>query len=160
MKPLLTVAIAVSLAAASAAAQTPEAAPGFLRDRGPGVPTSMFGTYVEKGQLLVYPFFEWYADRNLEYTPAELGFGLPQEYRGRYRAAEGLIFLGYGVTSNLAVEMEAAVIAAELRKPAADTSALPARFRETSLPQRGSSGAKRRPATRPGRSPERSRPAT
>jgi hypothetical protein len=133
MKTLLTAAVAMTLAAAPLFAQTPEASPAFLRDRGPGVPTSMFGTYVEKGQLLVYPFFEWYADTDLEYTPAELGFGAPQEHRGRYRAAEGLVFLGYGLTSNLALEMEAAVISAELRKPAADTSALPARFSESGL---------------------------
>ena len=33
--------------------------PSYLRDRGPGIPTSMFGVYVTKGQLLVYPFFEY-----------------------------------------------------------------------------------------------------
>jgi hypothetical protein len=132
---------------AAAAAQTPAPAPrpssgqadpnaalpAYLRDRGTGVPTSMFGTYVRKGELLVYPFFEGYHDSDLEYTPAELGFNGDTEYRGRYRAAEGLIFLGYGITNNLAVEFEAAVISASLRKAATDTSAAPSTVRESGL---------------------------
>jgi hypothetical protein len=93
----------------------------------------MFGTYVQRGELLVYPFFEWYADDDFEYTPAELGSASPQEHRGRYRAIEGLIFLGYGLTDNLAVEFEAAVISATLRKSPADTSALPARLEASGL---------------------------
>ena len=62
--------------AVPARAQTDPALPPqtFLRDRGPGVATSMFGTYVRKGELLVYPFFEGYVDSDQEYTPAELGF--------------------------------------------------------------------------------------
>ncbi|HEY5618379.1 MAG TPA: hypothetical protein VIK60_10555 [Vicinamibacterales bacterium] len=109
------------------------ALPDYLRDRGPGVGTSMFGTYVRKGELLVYPFFEWYADSDLEYTPDELGFGSRDEHRGRYRAAEGLLFLGYGVTDNLAVELEAALIHAELRKSPLDRSAMPAVVKESGL---------------------------
>ena len=50
--------------------------PDYLRDRGTGVATSMFGTYVRKGELLFYPFFEWYADADLEYEPRELGYEL------------------------------------------------------------------------------------
>jgi hypothetical protein len=107
--------------------------PAFLRDRGAGVATSMFGTYVHEGELLVYPFFEWYADPDLEYTPAELGLIGDVEHRGRYRASEALLFLGYGITHNLAVEFEAAVISASLRKAAADTSAAPATVRESGL---------------------------
>ena len=127
--------LGVLLTAVPATAQGPapaEATP-FLRDRGDGVPTSMCGTYVRKGELLVYPFFEWYSDSDLEYTPAELGFGSPDEYRGRYRASEGLLFVGYGLTNNLAVELEAAMISAELRKAVTDMSALPARYRESGL---------------------------
>jgi hypothetical protein len=33
--------------------------PTYLEDRGTGIPTSMFGTYVRRGELLVYPFFEY-----------------------------------------------------------------------------------------------------
>jgi hypothetical protein len=93
----------------------------------------MFGTYVRKGELLVYPFFEGYHDSDLEYTPAELGFVGDTEYRGRYRAVEGLLFVGYGIASNLAVEFEAAVISASLRKATTDMSAAPAMFKESGL---------------------------
>jgi hypothetical protein len=95
----------------------------WLRDRGPGVRASLLGSYVEHRQLLVYPFFEWYADHDLEYKPSELGYGPSlTDYRGRYRASEGILFFGYGVTPDLAIEFEAAVISAELRTSASDTS--------------------------------------
>ena len=65
----------------------------YLRDRGTGMATSMFGTYVRKGELRLYPFFEWYADHNLEYKPEEFGHLGGEDYRGRYRASEGLVSL-------------------------------------------------------------------
>ena len=46
--------------------------------RGEGVATSLFGTYVQGGELLVYPFYEYSANHDQEYKPAELGFGLEQ----------------------------------------------------------------------------------
>jgi hypothetical protein len=109
--------------------------PQYLRDRGTGVRTSVLGSYVRQGELLVYPFFEWYADRNLEYKPSELGYGPSQvDYRGRFRASEGILFFGYGVSPNLALEFEAAVISAELRTAANDpSSGKPARVRESGL---------------------------
>lgn len=110
-----------------------EASASHLRDRGPGVATSMFGTYVREGELLVYPFFEWYADSNLEYKPSELGYGSEVDYRGRYRASEGLLFLAYGVTRDLALEVEAAMITAELEKSPSDPTALPGDTEESGL---------------------------
>lgn len=95
----------------------------WLRDRGPGVRTSLLGSYVEHRQLLIYPFFEWYADHDLEYKPSELGYGPSlTDYRGRYRASEGILFFGYGIAPDVVVEFEAAVISAELRTSASDTS--------------------------------------
>lgn len=117
---------------ASARAAEEESAP-HLRDRGPGVATSMFGTYVREGELLVYPFFEWYADSDYEYKPSELGYGLDVDHRGRYRASEGLLFLGYGLTPDVAVELEAAMITAELEKSPSDPSALPGDTEESGL---------------------------
>lgn len=104
-----------------------------LRDRGPGVPSSMFGTYIEEGQFLFYPFFEYYLDSDAEYSPDELGYGLDRDYRGEYRASEGLIFLGYGITDRLAVEFEAAVITARLEKSPADPTTMPAVIEESGL---------------------------
>ena len=57
----------------------------------PGCATSMFGTYVRRGELLVYPFFEYYRDDDFEYKPSELGAPGEEDYRGRYRAKEGLL---------------------------------------------------------------------
>ena len=107
--------------------------PRHLRDRGAGVATSMFGTYIREGEVLLYPFFEWYYDSNLEYKPSEFGFPLDADFRGKYRASEGLIFLGYGITRNLAIELEAAVITAELEKSPSDPTAMPAKFKESGL---------------------------
>jgi hypothetical protein len=103
------------------------------KDRGTGIPTSMFGTYIDRGELLVYPFFEYYHDQNMEYKPEELGYGLDRDFRGKYRASEGLIFLGYGVSERLAIEFEAAVITARLEKSPRDPSSMPAQLEESGL---------------------------
>jgi len=105
--------------------------PQHLRDRGRGIPTSMFGTYIEKGELLIYPFYEYYLDNNLEYKPQEFGFGRDVDYRGKYRASEGLVFVSYGFTDWMAIELEAAVIDARFEKAPEDTSAVPAVIEES-----------------------------
>lgn len=103
------------------------------RDRGSGVPSSQFGTYIEKRQLFVYPYYEYYHDDNYEYKPQELGFGLDRDFRGRYRGHEGLLFLGYGITDGLMIEVEAAVISAKLDKSLDDTSPQPQRLEQSGL---------------------------
>jgi hypothetical protein len=133
MKPAaLVFALAICLIPAIATAQVSDL-PMFLRDRGTGLPTSQFGTYIRKGELLVYPFFEYYRDSDAEYKPAELGFGLDQDFRGKYRASEGLLFVGYGLTDWLAVELEAAVIDATLETSPDDPSGIPDRIHESGL---------------------------
>ena len=62
-----------------------------------------------------------------------MGYGLDQDFRGRYRASEGLIFISYGLADWLAFEFEAAVISATLEKSASDPSATPARIKESGL---------------------------
>lgn len=130
---LLALVVAGILCPAGICEAQGEALPGYLNDRGRGVPTSMFGTYVRAGELLFYPFFEYYRDNDLEYSPAELGHGLDEDHRGRYRAAEGLVFVGYGLTDWLAVEFEAAVIDASLEKASDDPSTMPERIEESGL---------------------------
>lgn len=123
-------------AGSGSGAPSPGAPPAdapFLRDRGPGMATSMFGTYVRTGEWLVYPFYEHYRDRNLEYAPSEFGVSGATDYRGRYRADEALLWLGYGISDRLAVEFEVATIRASLEKAAGDVSALPARLEESGL---------------------------
>src|SRR6185503_17491529 len=94
----------------------------YLRDRGPGIRTSMFGNYVRPRELLVYTFYEYYKDNNLQYSPDEYGSIGTQDFEGRYRANEGIIFLGYGVNDRIALEFEAAVISATFDKDPADAT--------------------------------------
>jgi len=105
----------------------------WLADRGPGVPISMFGTYIRPGELLAYPFFEYYKDKDFEYKPAELGFGVDEDFRGKYRAREVLLQVAYGFTDRLAVEFEAAHIKARLEKSPDDPSSLPPVIEESGI---------------------------
>lgn len=107
--------------------------PLYLQDRGPGTPTSMFATYIQQGELLVYPFFEYYLDDNAEYAPNEFGFGLDEDYRGKFRASEYLIFLGYGLTDRIVLEIEAAYIDASLGKAVDDPTTMPDKIEESGL---------------------------
>lgn len=129
---LFTLVFIVSAASPTAPARAGDSAlPLYLRDRGTGQPTSMFGTYIRSGELLVYPFFEYYYDNDIEYKPEELGYGLDEDMRGKYRASEGLIFLGYGITDWLAVEIEAAIIDASLETAPEDTTGAPDKIEES-----------------------------
>ena len=103
------------------------------QDRGTGVPTSRFGMCVGRGELLVNPFFAYSTDHNREYQPLNLGYGLLQDYRGRFRSTEGLLFVAYGVTDWLALEFEASRIHARLDKAPDDTSAMPSSIEESGL---------------------------
>jgi hypothetical protein len=104
------------------------------RDRGgAGIPASQFGTFIARGDLLVYPYYEYYLDNNAEYKPSELGYVGDTDYFGRYRAHEGLLFVGYGVSDRLHVEVEAAVITARQERAVDDVSTFPA----TGLEQSG-----------------------
>jgi hypothetical protein len=106
--------------------------PTYLRDRGTGVATSLFGTYVRKGELLAYPFYEYTRNKDQEYAPNELGFAGGQDYRGGSTEHEGLIFLAYGISENVALELESALYSsATLRKAPGDTSAVPTRLKES-----------------------------
>src|SRR5262252_6325865 len=105
--PLLLLAV-LSCCPTVAVAETNGAAP-WLADRGPGVATSLFGTYVEHGQLLVYPFYEYTLNRDNEYKPAELGFGLDQDFRAKRTEHEALLFFAYGFREGLALEVESAL---------------------------------------------------
>ena len=107
--------------------------PYYLNDRGTGISTSMFGTYINKGEFIIYPYYEFYYDHNSEYAPNEFGYGLDVDYRGLYRGHEGLIFFGYGITERLAFEFEAAVITATLYKSGDDTTAMPDKLTESGL---------------------------
>lgn len=130
----LVLAVSASLLIhAPAAAQQPAESAPWLRDRGPGLPTSMFATFIQKNELIVYPFFEAYVDDDFEYKPEELGATGDVDYRGRFRAREGLLLLAYGLTERVAVEFEIAGISATLDKAPGDPSALPSRLHASGL---------------------------
>lgn len=101
---------------------------GFrVRDRGgPGVPASQFATYIGAGDLVVYPYYEYYRDKDAEYKPSELGYVGDVDYFGRYEAHETLLFLAYGLSSRVQVEVEAAYITARQEKASNDASNFPA----------------------------------
>jgi hypothetical protein len=119
--------------AAQGQEKTPEL-PSYLKDRGTGIPTSMFGTYLSKRQIIVYPFYEYYYDNNAEYKPSELGYDSENDYRGHFRSHEGLLFLGYGISDRLNIEMEAALFStATLYKSNDDNSSMPQKLKESGL---------------------------
>ena len=111
-----------------------EERPPHLEDRGAGIPTSLFGTYVARSEFLVYPFYEYTTNQDAEYKPSELGFPGEQDFFGEQVEHEALIFLGYGFTDRLAIEFEAALWASsELRTAPEDASGVPDRIRESGL---------------------------
>jgi hypothetical protein len=93
----------------------------------------MFGTYIDKGEIILYPFIEYYYDKNAEYKPAEFGYGKEEDYEGFYKATEGLLFVSYGISDWFAFELEAAVIDATLEKAGDDFSGMPTRISESGL---------------------------
>ena len=103
----------------AAVAQRDTMAP-YLRDRGSGVPASIFGTYLGQHELLIYPFFEYARDHNKEYNPSEFGLPLSADFRGKFHSTAEQIFIGYGVNDWLALELEVAHLSATLEKSPAD----------------------------------------
>lgn len=118
-RSLLLLILAIGIRSESAPAQADSAR--YARDRGTGVPASLFATYIRKGELLVYPFFEYVRDKDHEYQPEEFGVGPDVDFRGRLRSYAGQIWIGYGVTDWLALEFEAAYVHARLERSPADT---------------------------------------
>ncbi|HEV8375434.1 MAG TPA: hypothetical protein VGR38_04265 [Candidatus Polarisedimenticolia bacterium] len=130
---ILLCALAAALGTSGARGES-TGSPPYLADRGEGIPTSQFGTYVADGEFLVYPFYEYTTNRDAEYKPSELGFAGNQDFLGKQTEHEALIFLGYGFTDRLAFEFEAAVWASsELQKAPNDPSAVPDRIKESGL---------------------------
>lgn len=124
--------LALAVLTVPAAAQR-EPLPDHLRDRGWGQPTSLFGTYVARGQLIAFPYFARTSDGNMEYQPSEFGYSLNDDFRGRYQSNQAQLYLAYGLTDWLAVEVESSRIRARLDKSPSDTSGVPARIDERGL---------------------------
>lgn len=109
-------------------------APYYLADRGTGLPTSLFGTYVRKGEWLVYVFYEYTKNTAEEYKPNEVGYEGGTDYKGTLTEHEGLLFVSYGITDWLMFELEPAVwTKATLTRADEDVSAVPDRIEESGL---------------------------
>ena len=131
--PLVTI-VGISLSAAAAQEQQPQAQPPWLADRGPGISASLFGTYIEPRELLVYPFYEYTKTSAFEYKPSELGFAGGEDFLGKTIEQEWLLYLGYGITDRVAVELEVAAYAkTSFDKAADDPSAVPSHIDESGL---------------------------
>jgi len=127
----LAVIVCLTAAAALASARAEEL-PYYLEDRGPGMSTSLFGTYIRKGEWLVYPFYEYTVNKNEEYKPSELGYNDNSDHLGKMTQHEALLFGAYGFTDRLMVEIEPAYwTTATLTKADDDPSNQPARIKET-----------------------------
>jgi len=105
----------------------------FLKDRGTGIPTSMWNTYINKGEIILYPFYEYYYDKNAEYKPVDFGHVSTADYRGLFKAHEGLIFAGFGISPSVSFEMEGSVISATQIKSPEDNSTMPAHYHESGI---------------------------
>jgi len=123
-----------ALAAPVPWAAAEDALPVYLQDRGEGVTTSLFGTYVRGGELLVYPFYEFYSFSDEPYSGEDLEISDDEEeYSGRLRAHEAILFFAYGITDDLAIELESKLYEkASLKRASNDmTSGLTDKFSES-----------------------------
>ena len=79
-------------------AQQQDSLPPHLRDRGRGVRTSEFQTFIQRHQLLLLPSSAHIRDHNLEYNPLDWGYGNQTDLRGKFRNQADAIAT-YGVTA-------------------------------------------------------------
>jgi hypothetical protein len=101
--------------------------PPNLQDRGTGVATSMYGTYVREGEWTVFPSYEYLRDHDLDYDPAELGFpgASSDQFFGEYRAQEAELLIAYGLDDDLVLELEVGGLKSSLKKAPDDDSNMP-----------------------------------
>jgi len=108
--------------------------PPYLTDRGEGIATSLFGTYIAPRRFIVYPFFEYTKTTAFEYKPSELRYPGDTDFLGETAEHEYLGFFGYAFTDRLAVELEMALYAkTSFDKAAGDPSTVPLHLEESGL---------------------------
>jgi len=128
------VAIAFISGAVPCRAADPLGLPAYLSDRGDGIPTSLFGTYIREKEFLFYPFYEYTRTGKFEYEPSELGFAGNGEFQGKLEEHEALVFFAYAFTDSLAIEFESALYSsADFTKASDDTTNVPSSIRESGL---------------------------
>jgi hypothetical protein len=97
------------------------------------VRTSEFQTYVARHQLLLLTSVAHTRDHNLEYNPLDWGYGMQVDLRGTFSGSSAQLFVAYGVTDWLALEAEGSYLSARFGRSPSDTSATPARIRESGV---------------------------
>src|SRR6267378_2648627 len=106
---LATFALVLGITTTAVATQQ-DSVPPNLRDRGRGVRTSEFQTYIERHHVLVLPSVAHVRDHNLEYNPLDWGYGNQTDLRGTFRNSS-----------------------ARFERSSRDTTATPARIRESGV---------------------------
>jgi len=113
---------------------SPKPSKPWLADRGEGIHTSLFGTYVREDELLLYGFYEYTRNKDAEYKPEDLGFTGNQDFTARRIDHEVLVFAAYGLTPDWMVEFESALYAKSTQQKASDDpSAMPSSVSEHGL---------------------------
>ena len=125
--PLLLVLITRPLAAQQDTLRPP------LRDRGAGIRTSEFQTYIQRGQFFIIPAVSYVKDHNLEYSPFDWGYGSQDGLRAAFHGSSAQLLLAYGVTDWLAFELEGSYLKAHFERDAQDTSATPSQIDESGV---------------------------
>lgn len=121
----------VTVGGATLRAEEPQP-PAYLADRGEGILTSLIGASVEKREFIIYPFHEYTKATAFEYKPSELGFAGDSDFLGKTVEPEALVYVGYGFTDRLSVELEMALHAkTSFDKAPDDPSAVPAKLEES-----------------------------
>jgi len=120
----LTIAATLFLSPGATRAAEPPGLPAYLSDRGDGITTSLFGTYIREKEFLFYPFYEYVYTGKFEYEPSEFGFSGSEEFSsGKLEEHEFLLFFAYGISDSLAIELESAVYSsADFTKDPGDTT--------------------------------------
>ncbi len=132
--PILLICSLVFSTLSFAENSTQEKLPTYLKDRGRGMATSMFGTYIRHKEIIVYPFYEFYYNHDEEYDPSEMDFSNDEvDYEGRFVGHEGLLYGAIGITRRLMFEFEVAGMYATLYKADNDTSTMPDTVHEDGL---------------------------
>jgi hypothetical protein len=128
------VALPFLVGASPCRAAEPSGLPAYLSDRGDGIPTSLFGTYIREKQFLLYLFYEYTRISNFEYSPKELGYPGEQEFFGGVDEHEALVFLAYAFNDSFALEFESALYSSvDFKKSSDDTTAVPDTITESGL---------------------------
>ena len=123
----------VSLAWPARSSAADPVASAYLRDRGGGLSTSMYGTYVRPGQGLLYAYYATSRDHDMEYEASRFGHQAAETFSGKYRDSAGQLFAAYGLASHLAVELEGAYRTATFEKSPRDDSGTPAKLTERGM---------------------------